>query len=129
MEFIASDITGTIRIIPHFKDYCKFGYYPFYKEDKEGFHARLNEVCRQVIESDIPSVEKVEYVTIQKLKKLLMIIALQVPFVPKMDDLYTQLETTREQGLKLLTMLSSVVETRFHCGYSDFFINRTSAGQ
>ena len=102
---IASDITEQIRIIPHFKDYCKFGYYPFYKEDKEGFHARLNEVCRQVIESDIPSVEKVEYVTIQKLKKLLMIIALQVPFVPKMDDLYTQLETTREQGLKLLELL------------------------
>jgi len=102
---IASDITEKIRIIPHFKDYCKFGYYPFYKEDKEGFHARLNEVCRQVIESDIPSVEKVEYITIQKLKKLLMIIALQVPFVSKMDDLYTQLETTREQGLKLLELL------------------------
>lgn len=102
---IASDIIEKIRIIPHFKEYCKYGYYPFYKEDKEGFHARLNEVCRQVIECDIPSVEKVEYITIQKLKKLLMIIALQVPFVSKMDDLYGQLETSREQGLKLLELL------------------------
>ena len=102
---IASDIVEKIRIIPHFKEYCKYGYYPFYKEDKEGFHARLNEVCRQVIESDIPSVEKVEYVTVQKLKKLLMIIASQVPFIPKMDDLYAQLETSREQGLKLLELL------------------------
>lgn len=102
---IASDIVENIRIIPHFKEYCKYGYYPFYKEDKEGFHARLNEVCRQVIESDIPSVEKVEYITVQKLKKLLMITALQVPFVPKMDDLYAQLETSREQGLKLLELL------------------------
>ena len=67
--------------------------------------AKGNEVCRQVIESDIPSVEKVEHITIQKLKKLLMIIALQVPFVPKMDDLYAKLETSREQGLKLLELL------------------------
>ena len=67
--------------------------------------AKGNEVCRQVIESDIPSVEKVEYITVQKSKKLLMIIALQVPFVPKMDDLYAQLETSREQGLKLLELL------------------------
>ena len=37
--------------------------------------AKGNEVCRQVIESDIPSVEKVEYITVQKLKKLLTIIA------------------------------------------------------
>ncbi|MBR5215704.1 MAG: hypothetical protein IKV80_05720 [Bacteroidales bacterium] len=58
--------------------------------------AKGNEVCRQVIESDIPSVEKVEYITVQKLKRLLMIIALQVHFVPKMDDLYAQLETSRE---------------------------------
>lgn len=34
-----------------------------------------------------------------------MIIALQVPFVPKMDDLYAQLETSCEQGLKLLELL------------------------
>ena len=41
----------------------------------------------------------------EKLKKLLGIIALQVPFTPKMDDIYNQLETSREQGLKLLDLL------------------------
>ena len=46
-----------------------------------------------------------EYITVQKLKKLLMIITLQVPFVPKMDNLYAQLDTSREQGLKLLELL------------------------
>lgn len=60
---------------------------------------------QQTIEVDIPSVDNVEYATVQKLKKLLGIIALQVPFVPKMEDLYGQLETSREQGLKLLDLL------------------------
>lgn len=43
--------------------------------------------------------------TVQKLKKLLYIIAAQVPFIPKMGDIYTQLEVNREQGLKLLNLL------------------------
>lgn len=102
---IATDITSKIKVIPYFKDYCKYGYYPFYKEDIDGFNTRLVEVCRQIIENDIPAVDDVAYATVLKLKKLLMIIAQQVPFIPKMEDLYTQLETSREQGLRLLELL------------------------
>lgn len=102
---IATAIADKVRILPHFENYCQHGYYPFYKEDLEGFHAKLLEVAQQTIELDIPFVEKVEYSTVQKLKKLLGIIALQVPFTPKMEELYLQLETSREQGLKLLDLL------------------------
>lgn len=102
---IATEIADKIHILPYFENYCKYGYYPFYKEDLEGFHAKLLEVVQQTIEMDIPAVENVEFATVQKLKKLLGIIALQVPFVPKMEDLYGQLETSREQGLKLLDLL------------------------
>ena len=102
---IATDIAKKIHILPYFENYCKYGYYPFYKEDLDGFHDKLLEVVQQTIEVDIPSVENVEYATVQKLKKLLGIIALQVPFIPKMEDLYGQLETSREQGLKLLDLL------------------------
>lgn len=102
---IATDIARRIHILPYFEQYCKYGYYPFYKEDLEGFHAKLLEVVQQTIEMDIPSVDNVEYATMQKLKKLLGIIALQVPFIPRMEDLYGQLETSREQGLKLLDLL------------------------
>ena len=101
----ATEIAENVRILPHFERYCRHGYYPFYKEDLEGFHAKLMEVAQQTIELDMPAVDKVEYITIQKLKKLLGIIALQVPFVPKMEELYRQLETSREQGLKLLDLL------------------------
>lgn len=102
---IATTISEKVHVLPHWDNYYRYGYYPFYKEDLPGFHAKLLEVVQQTIEMDIPSVEKVEYGTIQKLKKLLGIIALQVPFIPKMDDLYGQLETSREQGLKLLDLL------------------------
>lgn len=102
---IASDIAKKLRILPHWERYCRHGYYPFYKEDLDGFYGKLFEVVQQTIDLDIPSVENVEYHTIQKLKKLLGIIALQVPFTPKMEELYGQLDTSREQGLKLLDLL------------------------
>lgn len=102
---IATEISDKLHVLPYFENYCKYGYYPFYKEDLEGFHAKLMEVAQQTIEMDMPAVEKVEYNTTQKLKKLLGIIALQVPFTPKMEELYSQLETSREQGLKLLDLL------------------------
>lgn len=102
---IATEITGKVHVLPYFNAYLKYGYYPFYKEDIEGFNDCLAEVCRQVIEQDIPAVTEVEYATVQKMKKLLYIIASQVPFVPKMEDIYAELETSREQGLKLMNLL------------------------
>lgn len=102
---IATEITDKIHVLNYFNDYLKHGYYPFYMEDPEGFNDRLAEVCRQVIEQDIPAVTEVEYATIQKLKKLLYIIAAQVPFIPNMEEIYNQMETNREQGLKLMDLL------------------------
>lgn len=102
---IATEITGKVHVLNYFNDYLKHGYFPFYKEDLEGFNDRLAEVCKQVIEQDIPAVTEVEYGTVQKLKKLLYIIAAQVPFIPKMEEIYRQLETNREQGLKLMDLL------------------------
>lgn len=102
---IASGITERAKILPLFEKYLRMGYYPFYKDTYEGYDFRLQEVVRQIIESDLPAVEDVQYVTIQKVKKLLMILAERVPHTPKMNELYKELETNREQGLKMLYVL------------------------
>ena len=102
---IASEIVSKIKVLPYFEAYLKNGYYPFYKEEGDGYLSRVQEVIAQTIDMDIPAVEDVEYGTLQKLKKLLMILAVQVPFIPKMNDLYQELDTNREQGLKLLNLL------------------------
>ena len=102
---LASDITSEIKILPYFERYLSSGYYPFYKEEGDGYLSRVQEVVTQTIDNDIPAVEEVEYETLQKLKKLLMILAVQVPFIPKMNELYHELNTSREQGLKLLDIL------------------------
>ncbi|MBQ8672791.1 MAG: ATP-binding protein [Bacteroides sp.] len=102
---IAMQLVGQMKILPAFEKYLRKGHYPFYKETHEGFEFRLQEVIRQVIESDLPAVEDVQYVTTQKLKKMLMILAERVPHTPNMSELYKELETNREQGLKMLYAL------------------------
>lgn len=102
---IASQITSKIKILPYFEHYLQYGYYPFYKEEGDGYFSKLQEVTRQIIESDLPSVEDVTFSTIQKTKKMLMILAEKVPHTPKMAELYQELETNRENGLKMLYAL------------------------
>lgn len=102
---IAADIVSRVKILPAFESYLHEGYYPFYKEEGDGYLSRVQEVITQTIDMDIPAVEEVEYGTLQKLKKLMMILSVQLPFIPKMNELYQELETNREQGLKLLSLL------------------------
>ena len=55
--------------------------------------------CEDVIDSDLPAVENMTFETLQKVKKLVMIISERVPFEPKMSDLWAQLATNNELGL------------------------------
>jgi hypothetical protein len=60
---------------------------------------------KELIENDLPAVESVSYETIQKTKRLLMLICSQVPFEPNMTALWKQLETNNDLGLKMLYAL------------------------
>lgn len=103
---IAMDITGRgFKVLSAFAQYFKYGYYPFYKREASGFGFRLQEVVNQILESDLPATEEVSYATIQKAKRMLMILAQRVPQLPKMSELYAELETNRELGLKMLYAL------------------------
>ena len=102
---IAMDIIGRIKIAPIFERYLSQGYYPFYRESPEDFPMRLRETVTAVIDSDLPSVERVAYETLQKVRRLLMIISENVPFEPNMAELWRQLSTDNESGLKMLYAL------------------------
>ena len=84
-----------------FEAYLRTGVYPFYGDAGLDFLVRLKEVVDTVIESDLPAVEKVTYDTLEKCKKLLMIIAENVPLQPNVNRLSSSLGTTRDSLLKL----------------------------
>lgn len=102
---LAIEITEKVKVFKYFSEYLVSGYYPFYKEVFAGYDTRLMQITNQVLESDYPAVEPVNYSTIQKIKKMLYILAQSCPQTPNMSELYRQLETDRNQGLKMLYIL------------------------
>lgn len=103
ISFEVKEKLGSIQ--PHFNAYLQHGYYPFYKAVQAGYEIRLQHVVNQVLERDYPLIDDVTVATIEKTKKMLMVLAQSVPQMPTMNSLYGQLETDRNQGLKMLYAL------------------------
>ena len=103
----ASSITSKLKVLPHFEKYLQQGYYPFFLEttNMESYIERLQQVVTTVIENDIPAVEDIEYETLRKAKRLLMTLAKMVLFTPNMTTLCEILSTTRNQLIRLLSLL------------------------
>ncbi|MBO4536194.1 MAG: AAA family ATPase [Bacteroidales bacterium] len=102
---ISLSIVSKTRIQKHFEAYLHNGVYPFYKEAGDDFLVRLKEVVNTVIESDLPVVEKITWDTVEKCKKLFMIIAEKVPLQPNVERLAVSLSTTRDTLLSILYKL------------------------
>lgn len=102
---IAAEITSGIKVLFHFGNYLKTGFYPFYKEAHSQYRERLLETVNKVLESDYPSIEDVSQETIRTTKKMLKVLAASTPQTPNMSELYRELGTERNQGLKMLGAL------------------------
>ena len=63
------------------------------------------EVVNSVLTVDLPAVEGITPPTVRKARKMLMVLAKCCPQQPNMSELYRQLETERNMGLRLLEAL------------------------
>jgi predicted AAA+ superfamily ATPase len=102
---IAAEITREIKIVPLFRRYLQSGYFPYYKEGMHLYSRRLLNTVNAILETDLPAVEKIEYVSVQKLKRLLTIIAGMAPFVPNMAKLGNLVDIQRSNLPKSLGLL------------------------
>ena len=102
---IASEITSKIKILPLFEEYLKQGYYPFYKENSKNYLLRLQNMINTILDYELPADENIEYTSLLKIKKILMIISSLVPFTPNMTSLSAEIETNRTSSIKYLSFL------------------------
>lgn len=104
---ISNKIISETDILKSFKKYLLTGYYPFYiTESKESYLIRVRNILAGVIDLDIPAVADVEYSTLQKLKRLVGIMAAQHPSPLNAKATAEMLEVTNAQLIKLLSLLS-----------------------
>ena len=102
---VALEISRGRKVLPLFEVYLRRGYYPFGNEAKSQFGERLAAVVGTVLDVDFPKVVDVSASTVRKTKKLLMILASSCPQTPNMSELYAELETDRNAGIKMFDVL------------------------
>jgi predicted AAA+ superfamily ATPase len=86
-------LPGIDHPLPLFKEYLKYGYYPFGIENERSI--RLGQVIVQTLETDIPQYANLNVGTARKLKRLLAIIAESVPFKPNFTKIAEMIGVSR----------------------------------
>lgn len=114
---IENDIARQIRPLEHFRNYLRYGYYPFFLENIDSYLNKLLSAINLTLEYDLPSAQTIEFSNIFKLKKLLYFIATSAPYKPNISKLAEQIQASRSTIIlyldhlwngKILNLINSV---------------------
>ena len=105
---IANLINSKIKPFRYFEAYLKYGYYPFYKEDKDLYEQRLEEVITMMLEIELPLLRGVDIGLVSKIKQVLAIISESVPFTPNVTNLSQKMNVHRATLMTYLHYLEEV---------------------
>jgi len=92
-EDIAYEISSQLKPFEFWDEYLKYGYYPFYFENRDSYPIRLKETINTVVEVDIPSIFPIDYDKIINLKKLIELVCLSNPFKINIKELSSKIGT------------------------------------
>jgi len=95
------------RPLEHFRAYQSHGYYPFFREDLEGFHQRLAQLVRVVVEYDMANLKGFDPRNARKLLQLLFILSANVPYKPNLVQLAQKTDIHRNTILNYLVYLEN----------------------
>jgi len=101
----ALSVVNKIKPIVAFNEYLRYGYFPYYKEDKEMYHSKLMTTLNTIVEMDLPATEQIDYYSIVKIKKLFSILSTLVPYTPNITQLSKDVDTTRVSIMNYLHYL------------------------
>ena len=103
--YIVQELNKKIIALPAFQRYLQYGYYPYYKEDITGYGERVLQTFNAVMESDLPNVERIDFYSISRIKKLFYILSEMVPFTPNISQLSQMVDVTRISLMNYLQLL------------------------
>lgn len=109
---MASQITTAVKVLPYFEKYIETGYYPFYREEGDGFADRLLQVIDSIVTGEIPAVGNIEYDSVYKAKTLLAVLAESSPYTLNISALCNALHSSRNNVLKLLDLMDKAALVR-----------------
>jgi len=104
-EEIAFDIAKKLKPLKYFNNYIQTGAYPYFEGDKEAYYQQIMNTINLIMDIDIQSIEGVEYANISKFKRLLYILASNVPFTPNISKLAEKININRNLLVYALQLL------------------------
>ncbi|MCK4441577.1 MAG: ATP-binding protein [Sulfurovaceae bacterium] len=93
---LSKEISKIIKPLEYFREYLKYGYYPFYFETPNTYYLKLEETVNVVIESDLPMIYNIEPSNIMKLKQLVAYICNSKPYELNLTNLSTKIGINRK---------------------------------
>jgi len=103
---IATLLLKKVKPFEYFKEYLKFGYYPFYFENKKLYLNKLEATINTVIEVDLPSVFALKYENIANLKKLVKMLCFSEPYTINISQLSKKIGIQRDKLYLYIDYLS-----------------------
>ncbi|MFO7790671.1 MAG: AAA family ATPase [Bacteroidales bacterium] len=105
-ENISLDLVNQIKPLKYFRQYKKHGAYPFYNGDENEYYQQIKNIINLILEVDLPAVKPIEYVNITKIKRLLYVLAVNVPFTPNISRLSEKTGLPRNALVQALQLLN-----------------------
>ncbi|MBC6112329.1 ATP-binding protein [Pedobacter fastidiosus] len=104
---IAHDLISKFKPLQYFNDYLKNGYYPFFLENINTYHLKLEKVVRLIIEEDLQFIAGFNPHHSRKIYQLLYILSTNVPFKPNISNLSEKTGISRNMIVEYLYYLNN----------------------
>lgn len=95
------------RPLQHFQQYLRYGYYPFYLDNSTDYYTLIDQVASFIIETELPLLCKVDPANTRKIKALLNVLAMNVPYQLDMTKLASMIQVIRTTVQEYLQHLQS----------------------
>lgn len=102
---ITSGIADAIQPLTLFRNYLKYGYYPFYKSEKKFYHQKLQQTIHLTLDVDLPSIDSISFATVKGMKNLLFVLSQIVPYTPNIQSLADKTGSQRNFILRALDLM------------------------
>ncbi len=104
-EQLALEVSKKIRPIKYYREYIQTGAYPYFEGNRDEYYQRVLNTINLILDIDIQSVEKIDYANISKFKRLLYILATNVPFTPNISKLAEKINIHRNLLIYALQLM------------------------
>jgi predicted AAA+ superfamily ATPase len=102
---ITLNLTQQIKPFKYLKTFIETGAYPYYNNNPSEYYQQILNTINLILDVDIQSITSLNYDTISKLKRLLYVIATNVPFTPNISKLSERIGVHRNVLVQALQLL------------------------